>query len=307
MNAERTQSPIIVSVSRRTDIPAFYGEWFTQRLHQGFAEYRHPFSQKVIRVNLDQEHVAGFVFWSKNFRPFLSTARMINERYPCYFHYTITGYERHIEPRVPPLTESLHTFQELSTLTSPAQVLLRYDPILITSDCSFEYHRSQFRRILNALAGMSETCIISFVQVYKKVRNLLVAKQIECEVPLQQQLDLAWDLKMIAQDCGFELLACCCPDLQLAGLHNAQCISASYFRRISPSWSHQIKKAPTRKGCGCDSSQDIGCYDTCPHGCIYCYANTRHSRADFLYRHHDHYATMLGQTNTEETSNLLTL
>ncbi|MFC1852433.1 DUF1848 domain-containing protein [candidate division CSSED10-310 bacterium] len=291
--AVNESSPLIISVSRRTDIPAYYSPWFEARLQDGFADYSHPFTRKRNRVLLREDSVAGFVFWSKNFQPFVRLSSMVQQRYPCYFHYTITGYGGKLEPGVPPLPDSLRTFRDLSELTTPQQMILRYDPIMFSDTLTAQYHRQRYTEIVRQLEGKSHTSIISFVQVYKKVRSALQQHGIKINVELLLQLDLAAELAEISQQHGFELAACCFPELQFVGVGMAHCISGDFFRKIYPDFQHSTRTAPTRKGCGCDFCQDIGFYNTCPNGCIYCYANANHNQARTRFQKHKLQGTSL--------------
>lgn len=263
----------IVSVSRRTDIPAAYSSWFLSRLKEGFTEYSHPYTKKKIRVLLTPEEVAGFVFWSKNYASFFTVIPQITNEYRFYFHFTITGYGSILEPNVPSLEQSIQTFIQLSEMTSPKQVILRYDPIFFSPELSVSTHVKRFTRIVSALENKSSTCIISILHIYKKIQRVMTEHSITTG-SLQQQIDVASQLKEIGSRYGFNVYSCCCPWLGSAGLMNAECISDSYFRTIYADFPAVFKKKPTRKGCGCVECQDIGTYNTCPHGCLYCYANT---------------------------------
>jgi len=277
----------IVSVSRRSDIPAKYHDWFAERIRLGFAEYRHPFSNKLIKVSLKPEHVAGFVFWSKDFRPFFPVLESIFQKYPCYFHYTITGYGKDFEIAVPHWKKSVETCRELSERTSPSHVILRYDPIIINKKYSVEFHIKRFQQILELLEGKVEQCIISFVHIYSKIKKNLQRLGCNLDVNFDMKLNLSERLKCICQQTGFSLTACCCPELNIFGINPAKCISSELFSQLYPDFPQNIAEGPTRKGCGCDKCQDIGFYDTCPHGCIYCYANSRHNLAAERYNNHN--------------------
>lgn len=278
--------PVIVSVSRRTDIPAFYSNWFRKRLEQGYVDYKHPFSQKKHRVLLNKNDVAGFIFWSKNFSPFLGLIEIVKKNYHFYCHYTVNGYGKTLEPNVPPLENVLTSFKKVSSLTSSNHVLLRYDPIIISEKLTLTYHKQQLTRILSSLEGYSNKCIISFVHVYKKIRRNLISENIDLEPSLNQKQELSGELNTICHNHGFKLSACCCPELSEVGISPAGCINTQHFRRINPEFQFKAPSGPTRKGCSCQRCQDIGFYDTCPHGCIYCYANSNRALVEKRYRKH---------------------
>jgi len=290
---EHDRGPIVmegsqlVSVSRRTDIPAFYAEWFRHRLERGFADYRHPFTQQMHRVRLDRDHVAGFIFWSKNFAPFLDVIGTISQMgYPFYCQYTITGYGKRLEPHLPDLEERLSTFRDVSMRSSAGQVILRYDPIIFSPTFDETYHLERLEMVLSLLENKGRRCVISFVHIYKKIRSRLESLGLDTDPPVQRKVDLSLAMKELCLDYGFELCACCCPELTMFGIPAAACISAAYLSRIAPHFDFTPIQSPTRSGCNCDRCQDIGAYDTCLHGCIYCYANSNRKAVEARSRSH---------------------
>jgi len=169
-----SSSPFILSASRRTDIPAFYGEWFRNRLRAGWCETRNPFSGQVYRVSLLPRDVLGWVFWSRNYEPFLGALRELHDsgqRFIC--HFTITNFPRVLEPRVPPLDAAIATARRLAAAFGPDVVQWRYDPILLTQLTPPEWHEGNFAALAGRLEGSARRCIFSFPTMYRKtVRNL---------------------------------------------------------------------------------------------------------------------------------------
>jgi len=283
--------PQIISVSRRTDIPAFYGEWFMQRVRQGWALTCNPFSQRAFRVSLRPEDVGAFVFWSKNFAPFLPyLAELKTLGYKMTFLYTITGLPRVFEDRVPPAGVSVSTFQAISKIFSPRHIQWRYDPILLTSMTDEKFHLRQFRDLCRLLEGYTTRCYISFVSLYQKVERRLHALEKKGVNPLPvseaEQAALAQRLAEIAAEHGIDLYSCCNNHLVGGQVKKARCVDAELLAALFGFDAGLYRIKPTRKQCGCCESVDIGMYDTCPHGCIYCYANAG-SKAGKNYLRHD--------------------
>lgn len=276
--------PHVISVSRRTDVPAFHSRWFYRRLDAGFAEYRNPFNGKVCQVSLEPEDVRAFVFWTRNAAPMMRDfARLEERQIPFYFLYTINGYPKTLESANPPLGQAVKAFCRLSKRIGPERVRWRYDPIILTRETGTEFHKRNFEWIANRLEGATAECIFSFMDLYGKVRRNMMTMpegyQPE-ETNLTRRQTLAFSLEKIAERRGIRLLACCEDDIAeevvsaepVGRIGKARCIDSDLIVRLSGSF-RKIRHRPTRPECGCVASRDIGGYDTCPHGCIYCYAN----------------------------------
>ncbi len=283
--------PRIVSVSRRTDIPAFYGEWFRQRVRQGWAVSQNPFSRQAIRVSLRPEDVGALVFWSKNFAPFLPyLAELKTLGYRMVFLFTITGLPRIFETRVPDTGVTVAALQAISRMFSPEHVQWRYDPIFPTSVTDEKYHLRRFRELCRLLSGYTTRCYISFVCLYPKVRRRLQALEKQgikvLAVSEAEQADLARQLAGIAAEHGIELYSCCNDHLVGGLVKKAHCVDVELLASLFNLEAGFYRIRPTRKQCGCWESVDIGVYNTCPHGCIYCYASTG-AGASKNYQRHD--------------------
>ncbi len=279
----------IISVSRRTDIPSFYGEWFLNRINQGFVEYFNPFNySQRYKVSLKPKDVIAFVFWSKNFKPFLPILKEIEKDYNFIFHFTITGLPRIFEPKVPEKEKMIYIFQELGTRYGKEKMLWRFDPIIISNITPQSFIFETFEKIAEKLKGFTERCYISFVNFYGKVKKNFEYLRISQNVIVHnsesvQQKKIAERLSRIAKKYNVTLYSCCNDIIVNEDIKKAHCVDAELIFKIF-NITHKFPKInPTRKECGCYDSRDIGTYDTCPHNCIYCYANTNKNRIMKFY------------------------
>jgi hypothetical protein len=289
----------IISVSRRTDIPAFYGDWFMNRLKEGFAGVVNPFGGQRYFVSLRPEDVTCFVFWSKNFTPFLKNLKIIeNLGYKFYFNYTITGlpsvFEHNVDKKA-----AIETLKELSKMYSPRHINWRFDPIVISSICERDFYIKAFEELTSQLEGFVERCYFSFVTEYNKVkRNFEELEKTNrlkiTDVSEDFKIDLANELADIAERFGIEMFSCCGDYLVGGKIKKAHCIDGAIIEELFYPEGLSYNEKPTRSQCGCTESADIGTYDTCPHGCIYCYANANKSRAYKAFSNLDKESAFLG-------------
>ena len=265
----------IISASRRTDIPAFYMPWLIDRMRAGLVKYPNPRTGQSYTISLMPEEVHSFVFWSKDYRPFLSHLREVTDRgYRFYCHYSVTGVPGSLEPRVPDWRSSVETFRELAARTSPRHVLWRFDPILFADEFRAEHCLARFRDIATALVGTTRRCYFSFAVFYGKVRRKLEKAGVRFSDPsLEEKRALLEGMAGIADECGIVLHSCCDDALVGTRVRKAHCVDGDLLAELFPDRPRISLCKPTRKGCGCTASRDIGVYDTCPHGCLYCYAN----------------------------------
>jgi DNA repair photolyase len=280
--------PHVISASRRTDIPAFYSDWFLNRLRAGHVFVKNPYSQKFSRVSLSPEDVSAVVFWSKNYSPLLSRLDPIEQfTKDLFFHFTITA-NRDMESTVPDCRDTIKDYLFLARRYSPEQVIWRFDPICITDKQTFEDHEERFMRCAELLRGHARECIISFVHPYKKVLASLKKNtdRIMPELSREKKREYALRLAQRAAQYGIRILSCCNDYLLSKEIQKASCIDG---RQLSNIFSTPIDTRPaaTRKECGCTKSIDIGAYDTCAHGCLYCYANADPERGKSAYLRHD--------------------
>lgn len=289
-------------------MPAFYGDWFVRRLTEGFVRWENPFGRQLHGVSLKREDVRAFAFWSKNFRPFLPALREIKAAgYPCFFNYTMTGLPRPMEPAVVEAEDALDSLKALSEMFSPGHIHWRYDPIVISDMTEAAYHVERFSGLARRLEGFVGRCVISFVCMYGKVkRNFALTEKaygIRFRNPnVGEKRDLAEKLAGIAESRGMTLHVCCGHEMVGGAVAKAHCIDGDVLSRLYPGEEWKGRARPTRKGCGCTESTDIGAYDTCPHGCIYCYANVNKAKADAAFRNHDPKSDRLGDGEVPQSA-----
>jgi hypothetical protein len=291
----------VISVSRRTDIAAFYTEWFMNRMREGFVCYRNPFGGEMYEVSLKLEDVMAFVFWSRNYAPLLPYLPELDQRgYDGYFHFTITDYGQPLERFAPPTQEMIAVFKSLAEHYSPKHVLWRFDPIIFSNKTPKEYIVEKFTTLAEQLSSSTERCYISFVDFYRKTeKNLatLTEKGFRFYDPtLDEKLVLIEQLVEIGKKYKIGLYACCEQEvLQVPGIQQAHCVDPLLIHALFPQKFRKLPKAPTRTGCGCYASRDIGAYDTCICGCLYCYANSSYEKALVKFRAHDLESSCLGE------------
>lgn len=269
---------MIISASRRTDIPAFYAEWLLARIGEGFVDVRNPMNAaQVRRVSLRPEDVDCFVFWTKDPAPMLPLLSRL-KNYDYYFQFTLNGYGPDIEPRVPLLAARIDTLKRLSDEIGPARVVWRYDPIVLTPEYGAQFHADMFARIAGELSGRVERVTVSFIDYYAKIaknwRRLQLREPApdEVEVIARAIAGSATENGMAPQSCAEKL------NLAPYGILPGACVDPALVERVTGRPQPARRAKSQRPLCGCAESADIGAYDTCAHGCAYCYAN----RSDLL-------------------------
>ncbi len=264
---------MILSASRRTDIPAYYADWFFHRLAEGWLLVRNPMNPAAVkRVSLLRQDVDGIVFWSKNPAPMLPRLNLL-DGYRYYFQFTLTPYGPGIEPGLPAKAEVMDTFRRLSDIIGPERVIWRYDPILFNPDYTPERHVREFADMARALGGHTRRCTISFIDSYKNTRaNSESLRLIDPGDDARRWLARAF--AGAAAENGIGVSACAEEiDFSGCGVGRARCVDAELFNALWGLGLSRRKAAGQRKHCGCAQSVDIGAYNTCPGGCLYCYAN----------------------------------
>ncbi len=289
---------MILSASRRTDIPGYYSEWLMNRLREGFAYYRNPMnSAQVCKVLLTPENIDCIVFWTKDPAPMLDKLTELDALgFHYYFQFTITSYGlpyqgsalgQYLEPNLREKRKIIQTFQLLSERLGKDRVLWRYDPIILNDTLTREYHLEQFKTLCRELSGYTGLCTISFADVYRKL-NHTVKEQILREVSPEQMHSLAAALSETAKPFNISLRACCeTVDLTKDGVLPASCIDRETIEKVSGRTIAAGKDKNQRPHCGCIKSIDIGAYNTCRNGCIYCYANHSIASIDRNRSRHD--------------------
>ncbi|MBN1429335.1 MAG: DUF1848 domain-containing protein [Anaerolineae bacterium] len=278
----------IISASRRTDIPAFYMPWFMHRLKAGSVDYPNPFGGQLCTVSLRAEDVHSIVFWSKyygNFLPYIE--ELTQSGYGFYCHYTITGMPRALEPHVPDWQQAVRAFVEMTARTSPRRIQWRFDPIVFTDALDRNFYIERFRQLARELEGSTYRCYFSFASYYGKVERRLRQSGIQFyDPPLEEKMALVEDMADVADEHGIKLYACCQDALVMGRVQKAHCIDGDLLAELFPDRPLTARPRPTREQCGCIASRDIGMYDTCLYGCVYCYANQSHQAALDRFRQH---------------------
>jgi hypothetical protein len=283
---------MIISASYKTDIPAFYGDWLLNRLDAGYCKVHNPYGGKAFTVSLLKPDVDGFVFWTKNLGPFMRRLALIHERtFPFVVQYTINNYPRELEPSVVSANSAVEHMRTLAERYGENAAVWRYDTIVFTSETPFEFHVENFKKLSELLRGTTNEVVISFVQMYRKTeKNLNLASGkfgfTWSDPPAEEKHNLVKELYRLAKQNGMQLSICSQPELVDGGAGAARCVDAKRLSQISGR-SIQAKLKGNRIGCGCYESKDIGEYDTCPHGCVYCYAVRNQELARRRCRSHD--------------------
>ncbi|MBR2991131.1 MAG: DUF1848 domain-containing protein [Solobacterium sp.] len=263
---------MIINTGQRTDIPAFYAEWFANRLKEGMVCVRSPYRHELVtRFRLDPDTVDLIVFGTKKPKPFFPYLHLLAD-YGQLWHMTLTPYGKDMEPNVPDKHELIRTFQELSRQVGKHRIVWRYDPVFLSEKYSLDYHLRAFRTIASELAGYTDTVVISFIDLYAKVlKNYPDVR----EVSLSEQITLGKELIRIAGEYGMKLKTC----VEGTALepYGADCSGCARTEDLEKALGKPLsvpKYTPGRKICTCYLSNDIGAYDTCMHLCRYCYANS---------------------------------
>jgi hypothetical protein len=276
---------VLVSASRRTDLPAFHSRWLLGRLRAGFCHWVHPYTGRVARVALDPGSVLGLVLWTRNPRPLLPHVESLRAvGHSMVFQFTINGYGPPIESHNPDVERQVEGAARLARTLGPEAVLWRYDPILLADDLGPDVHARRFEILASRLAGITRRCTISFVDLYgKTTRNLARVESERGRVferpDLETKRTLAARLARIANRHGMALLSCCDDALLGDGVGKSRCVDPVAIESVRGRALPAVASRPTRKDCGCVASVDIGTYDTCAFGCSYCYAVTRRETA----------------------------
>ena len=289
---------MIVSASYRTDIPAFYAGWFLARLRVGHCRVASPYGGRSYEVSLRPGAVDGFVLWTRNLRPLLADLDAVRRVAPFIVQFTVTGYPRALETSVIATEEAVGQLRQLRRRFGPRVAVWRYDPIVITSELDAEAHAASFAVLARALEGTVDEVVLSVMHPYQKTRRNLdrAAGQhgfLWRDPPAEEKRRLLERLAAIALDHGIAPTLCSQPGLLGPLLGEARCIDAERLADVAQR-PVAAPESGNRPGCRCALSRDIGAYDTCPHGCVYCYAVADRDRAVANFRDHDPEAAMLG-------------
>jgi len=279
---------MIVSASYRTDIPAYYRDWFLNRIRAGEAVAANPYGGKPTVVDLTPAAVDGFVFWTRNPLPFEGGFDAVAKlAWPFMVQMTITGYPRALEPGVLDAEAAVAAFLALARRYGARALVWRYDPVVLTEATPPEWHLANVRRLAAALRGAADECVFSFAHIYQKsARNLNAAGLAWRDPPAEEKRALLADLAAIVAEAGFRPTLCAQPDFLTEGIAPARCIDGDRLQDLGAAEISSRAKG-ARPGCLCAESRDIGRYDACPQGCAYCYANRSRAAARRVLAAHD--------------------
>lgn len=279
---------MILSVSRRTDIPNYYSDWFFNRIKEGYLYVKNPMNpHQISSIELSPETVDCIVFWTKNPADMLNRLDELQD-YKYYFQYTLTGYGRDIEPNLPNKREELiQVFQKLSGKIGSEKVIWRYDPILINQRYTIEYHLKAFAEIAAKLQGYTQKSVISFVDLYAKTQrntrglNIMQLSDSEIRALAEKLVEIADKNKLVIETCAEQI------DLQEIGIKHGSCIDKGMIEKIIGCKLRGEKDKNQRQECGCLESIEVGTYNTCKNGCKYCYANENDKAVRESVKHYD--------------------
>jgi len=292
---------MIVSASYRTDIPAFYGAWFRNRLRAGECRVVNPWNGGVYTVSLRPGDVDGFVFWTRNLRPFRPVLPELRGLGPFVVQYTITGYPRALERAVTAPANAVADLHALAERDGRRTGVWRYDPVIVSSLTPPAWHRRNFATLAAALAGAVDEVVVSFAHIYRKTRRNLEAAAADQGLAWEDPADatkreLLHELVQVAAAHGMRFTLCTQPHLADPDLAPARCIDSERLSELARQSGHppvRARRRGNRPGCLCAEARDIGAYDTCPHGCVYCYAVRDRALAKRRYAAHDPHSPFL--------------
>lgn len=262
---------MILNTGSRTDIPAYYSDWFYNRIQAGYVLVRNPYyPSQITRYLLDPEVIDVIVFCTKNPQPMLDRLSLLSA-FDTFWFVTITPYGKEIEPYVPPKEQVVHSFRRLSALVGCNRTSWRYDPIFITDQYSVDYHIEQFEQMAKALSGYTRQCVVSFIDLYEKTKRNFHG--IHSVTNKEQEL-LIDAFSKIAKENDLQIHLCC-ENAELVRDHvdAGGCMSKAVLEKALDCKLDVPKKKMARQECSCLLGADIGAYNTCGHGCLYCYAN----------------------------------
>ena len=265
---------MIISASRRTDIPTYYSEWFYNRIREGYAFVRNPMNiHQIGKINLSPDVVDGIVFWTKNPTPMIDRIDEL-KNYNYYFQFTLNPYGKDVEPNVPSKSDIIiPVFQKLSRKIGKEKIVWRYDPILFNDKYTLKYHIKYFQALVLKLSQFTEKCTVSFIDFYRNTeRNTRSLNILDPHIDLK--IELIQRFSKIAEEYGIYVDTCAEEvNLEELGVKHARCIDKERLERIG-GYNLLVEKDKTQRPvCGCVASIDIGAYNTCKNGCLYCYAN----------------------------------
>lgn len=293
---------MIICASRRTDIPAFFTAWFMNRVEAGYCTVVNPFNSKQVSyVSLLPDDVDVIVFWTKNAAPMLRYLQKLDSRgYRYYFQYTVNDYPVSFEPNLPILPQRIENFKQLSMTSGHERVIWRYDPIIVSNLTPYEYHLSKFAKIAEELRGFTKRVVISIVDEYRKATYNFrkLQKQgisLDANYVSPGFGEMIQKMACIARNNGMEIFSCAERiDLSRFNILPNKCVDDNYIKKVFNLEVEKQKDKYQRPECGCVKSKDIGFYDTCLHGCCYCYAGSYVTGSNNCKKHIPESPSLLG-------------
>ena len=285
---------MILQTGMRTDIPAFYSEWFMNRIREGYVLVRNPYHrEQVTKYEINPEVIDLIAFCTKNPSPMMPYIEKLKE-YGQYWFVTITPYGKELEPNVPPKADVINCFRKLSDMVGIHSTGWRYDPILINSKYTVDYHITAFERMAKQLSGYTETCIISFVDLYEKVKRN--APEIRA-VTVDEQITIAKAFSEIGRSYGIAIKGCHeNKALEKYGIDMNGCLNQAVYEKAL-GIPLNLPKKKSQRDCNCFFGTDIGAYNSCGHFCRYCYANANmQSVKRNMMRHNPHSPFLIGES-----------
>jgi hypothetical protein len=297
---------VIISASRRTDIPSHYSDWFYGRIKEGFVLVRNPMNfHQISRIDLAPDVVDGIVFWTKNPLPMMDRLGELKD-YMYYFQFTVTSYGKDAEPNLPAKSDVIiSAFKKLSDMLGADRVIWRYDPILISARYPPEYHVGAFEKIAKELRGRTRKVTVSFIdENYRGVKGNIEELALT-DFPPAAQTELIIRLAEIASSCGLAIDTCAeQADLRQYGTERARCIDSELLAKLIGCRLNIEKDKTQRPECGCAASIDVGMYNTCKTGCRYCYANYNKNAVDGNFARHNPRSPLIsGEIGDEDRIN----
>lgn len=284
---------MIISASRRTDIPAFFSDWFFNRLQEGYVLVPYPRNPgKYRKVLLNKKVVDCFVFWTKNPAPMIGKLDLLSG-YDFIFHYTVTPYEKDIEAHLHNVERRIELFNQLSEKIGKERLIWRYDPIFVSERYSILFHIETFERMASLFSNHTNRCMISFIDDYNHVKKTLAYHGI-ATMKDEQIHFLAAAFSKIAAKYNISLQTCAeNSDLSMHNIARGACIDRDLLEQVTGKSFLYRKDKNQRALCNCLEGMDIGAYDTCSHGCLYCYATTKFEKVLSNVRLHDKTSPLL--------------
>ncbi len=292
---------MLLNISGRSDIVAYYTPWLINRFREGYAYTRNPYNyHDVKKISLDKDNIDSIVFTSKDYKPIMNYIDGFNDNYPLFFYYTITPYGSDIESNVPSIEESIDTFIDLSQMVGKKRMAWRFDPLLLTEKYSIEDLLDSFDDICSSIHNYTSFCVFSFVDIYAKLKTNMPEL---LRFNDRQRDYIIKSLGVIADKYSMDIQSCLVDkDYTNYGIKSSGCITTEILSKANNLHFKDIKHEGMRKGCKCLRWKDIGMYNTCPAGCKYCYANKNKKLALKNYKKHDEYSPILSGKITSKDS-----